>query len=746
MTYAQVLKKSIKNSVISNNQGKDHTTKTVKQVPPKVNRSFGYQDCGVNNVSYVNKTQYKPKTKGYNDYHSKVRQQQAGSSPVACVNRFALLSSDAIIPATESAQQACTKNFVKSRQTVPSHSRGKVVTNKSTASTNDADFQDSCTAPPPPSAQAKPSTCTKYELPLRIKSKSISYKEVLPSCPTLQLWEAQNKYKFGFIPLGGQLMPDAVRAKDLDSDPIALHNIISQASQYNFLQSQINIRSQLNPDMWDHYLQDYWDKQLPLLIRFGFPLDYRREGSLKSQDINLTSALEFPDDVSAYLQEEIKHKAILGPFQQVPVKNLHISPMMTREKSKAQHCRVIVDLSFSQGQSVNAGILKDQYLSTPFILKLPTVDTITDQVKSLGRGCKLYKVDISRAFRHIKLDPKKYDLLGLRHNGYYVDTCLPFGYCNGSVIFQHLSDAVRHIMCQRQFDVTNYINDLLGIDLPSKIDASYDTLRHLLHKLGFEISEKKLEPPTTCLNCLGIDINTESFTMSIPSEKLKDIWDMCLQWRHKAQCSKRQLQSLLGSLLYISKCIKSSRFFLNRLLDVLRSMEDKKYTVITREAKRDINRFLKFIPLYNGVTFFDQKPIDFSTELDASLQGLGARWGADLYALTIPLGYLDLQIVHLEMLNILVALTVWQKPWANKKVAIACDNLAVVQVLNLGFHIATINVNLKVTHIPGKVNTIADLLSRWSTRSNANTLLHQLLPSHTWVTANESHIMIDWSI
>ena len=127
---------------------------------------------------------------------------------------------------------------------------------------------------------------------------------------------------------------------------------------------------------------------------------------------------------------------------------------------------------------------------------------------------------------------------------------------------------------------------------------------------------------------------------------------------------------------------------------------------------------------------------------------MGARWGSEVYALAIPLGYLDLQIVHLEMLNILAALRVWQESWANKKVAIACDNLAVVQVLNSGkardltlaaiarniqFQIATTNVNLKVTHIPGKVNMIADLLSKWNNCPNANTLLHQFLPSHSWV-------------
>ena len=54
---------------------------------------------------------------------------------------------------------------------------------------------------------------------------------------------------------------------------------------------------------------------------------------------------------------------------------------------------------------MNAGVVKDTFYKTPFILKLPTTDNIIDQVKALGRGCKLYKVDISRAFWHIKLDP-----------------------------------------------------------------------------------------------------------------------------------------------------------------------------------------------------------------------------------------------------------------------------------------------------------------------------------------------------
>ena len=105
-------------------------------------------------------------------------------------------------------------------------------------------------------------------------------------------------------------------------------------------------------------------------------------------------------------------------------------------------------------------------MGTSFILKLPTLDTITDQIKALGRGCKLYKVDISRAFRHVKLYTKEYDLLGLSHDCYYVDTCLLFGCRNESALFQCLSNAVCHIMRQCQYDVINYIDDILGIDLP----------------------------------------------------------------------------------------------------------------------------------------------------------------------------------------------------------------------------------------------------------------------------------------
>ena len=93
-----------------------------------------------------------------------------------------------------------------------------------------------------------------------------------------------------------------------------LHKCIKSSGKYNFMGDQVNIKSQLNPEVWEAQLQDYWDTQLPLLIRFGFPLDFDSKSVLSSHEKNHSSANLFPDDIKAYLNEEREYGAILGPF------------------------------------------------------------------------------------------------------------------------------------------------------------------------------------------------------------------------------------------------------------------------------------------------------------------------------------------------------------------------------------------------------------------------------------------------
>ena len=228
----------------------------------------------------------------------------------------------------------------------------------------------------------------------------------------------------------------------------------------------------------------------------------------------------------------------------------------------------------------------------------------------------------------------------------------------------------------------NYIDDLIYIGLPSKIHESYTFLLSLLQDLGLQVSQKKLIPPSTEVVCLGILIDTVNKTISIPPEKLQEIKNMCEKWKYKKSCSRTQLQSLLGSLLHITKCVRPARSFLNRMLQVLRENAHGFNLSLSSIFHQDLNWFLTFLQQYNGITYFDHKTVDFEVHLDASLSGFGANFGPMIY--TLPLGdqFSHLHITQLEMLNIIVALKVWSNLWQNKKVKIKCDNLAVVEVLN----------------------------------------------------------------
>ena len=99
-------------------------------------------------------------------------------------------------------------------------------------------------------------------------------------------------------------------------------------------------------------------------------------------------------------------------------------------------------------------------------------------------------------------------------------------------------------------------------------------------------------------------------------------------------------------------------------------------------------------------------------------------------------------IAYLEMINILVSVKDWHVQWANLSVMIKCDNQAVVSVLSIGrthdqplatyarnifMWLSAFNIDIKVVHVPGKLNLVTDLLSRWHDTTNNHEKLAQLV-------------------
>ena len=95
---------------------------------------------------------------------------------------------------------------------------------------------------------------------------------------------AQNKQLFGFIPIYGlQSRITDTNTNSVCTDILLLHELLRQNGRHNYNGLQIPLHSQLNFEKWKSYLQDYWDWQLPLLIKYGFPLDYNRTYTIQNE-------------------------------------------------------------------------------------------------------------------------------------------------------------------------------------------------------------------------------------------------------------------------------------------------------------------------------------------------------------------------------------------------------------------------------------------------------------------------------
>ena len=169
--------------------------------------------------------------------------------------------------------------------------------------------------------------------------------------------------------------------------------------------------------------------------------------------------------IDAFLEKECNLRATCGPFSANPLQPpLTTSPLQIA-RSRSGKPRVVVDLSHPQGTSLNSGISKDTYLDEPISLRLPGTDALQIIIRDKGPGCHLFKKDLSRAYRQLRVDPRDYSYLGFRHNGLlYFDIAPPFGLRSATMMCQRTTCAVTFMFRSLGFDCTNYIDDFGGAE------------------------------------------------------------------------------------------------------------------------------------------------------------------------------------------------------------------------------------------------------------------------------------------
>lgn len=457
---------------------------------------------------------------------------------------------------------------------------------------------------------------------------------------------------------------------------------------------------------------------------------------------NLLSARREQKCTSDLISSEVSKGFLLGPFSSPPFPTYRINPIGIAEHKYSKKKRLIVDLSAPHNDdlhpSLNSLIDKDKYS-----LSYVRIDDAIDIIKLLGQGAKLCKVDIADAFKQIPIDPNLWHLHGICwDNKFYFYTRLVFGCRSSPKIFDSLSQAICWI-AQNVYHIPHILHlldDFLTIDPPSaNAHHTLSVLTSLFNDLNVPLAVHKTAGPASTLEYLGIILDSEHMEARLPADKLCRISQIIATTKVRKSVTKRELLSLLGHLHFAMRIIRPGRSFVSYLLTLAHSVKELHHHVrLTKECQRDLDMWHSFLSNWNGVSFFLQNMIrapDFNLFTDASsLVGFGGyfngRWFQGLWQKQLnPTVHANMSSMsYLELYPIIIAAVLWGPEWQRCHISFQCDNAATVLIINKGrskcsrimclmrkltIVAAKCNFSFSANHVPGKLNVIADALSRF---------------------------------
>ena len=513
---------------------------------------------------------------------------------------------------------------------------------------------------------------------------------------------------------------------------MTIYSAVRKTGLPNYLSAKVQLPSDLECDTWDLMLAAYDDRDITQFLRYGWPSSYTAKTPPTSAAHNHPSAHAHPADIDRFLQKELSKHAMLGPFPDQPFSPwTQISPLMTVPKKDSEKRRVIIDLSFPHGSSVNDGVAKNFFQGHEMFYTLPSASDLSSLMLSRGPGCFLWKADLERAYRQLRSDPLDYPLMGITHKGLtYIDVCPSFG-CRGSAAAQQrVAKAVCYLMHEMGHCCLAYVDDFCGVASTfSESLKSFTDFEALCAALGLKLSPDKTTFPALTLEWLGFKFDSVQMSVTIPTEKLKEVRDLADTWLYKKRATRRELQVLAGKLLHISHCVLPSRKFMTRILALLRAATPTGTINIDAEARRDVRWFVDFAAECNGRLLITPTLPEIVLECDACLEGAGGFSSTHFYSLRFPpKESQNRHISQLEAINIVTAIkTLIPTETTHHHVRVITDNSASVYALNTGrtrdyvlaacsrelwLVAATQGLTITIDHAPGVTLVLADALSR----------------------------------
>ena len=246
---------------------------------------------------------------------------------------------------------------------------------------------------------------------------------------------------------------------------------------------------------------------------------------------------------------------------------------------------------------------------------------------------------------------------------------------------------------------------------------------------------------------LGIEVNSILFTLRIPEDKMQEILNILEAWTNKQFCTIKELQSLAGLLNFATRCVRSGRVYLARILNFLWELSAKGLHKIPRETLKDVQWWKDFFPMYNGVSMMlnnEWNEPDETLASDRCLTGGGMYIRNQYLHFEFPPKVLHIckHINQLECVTLVLAVAKWAHLFTCQKIQLFCDNQVTVACINSGFShnevlqsclrylhriMAIESFDLRAVFLSSSQNIATDCLSRWHLHESHRLEFHKFV-------------------
>ena len=364
--------------------------------------------------------------------------------------------------------------------------------------------------------------------------------------------------------------------------------------------------------------------------------------------------------------------------------------------------------------------------------KMETPETIRTSLQS---GEWVTSIDFKDAYFHIPIQEQSRKYLRFHVEGQtYQFKALPFGLSTAPLEFTVVAKEVKLMATHRGIRIHQYLDDWLVRARSHQACLQHtQELVQICQNLGWLVNLEKSElEPKQIFNFVGYQFDLQAGRVRPTLDQWQSLQDKILHLLSLPSCPVRVFMSLIGLLTATEKQVYLGRLHMRPIQWHLKSNWRVPESLEKRiPVPRSLHPHLQWwLDEENVLTGQPLHPMQHALQIftDTSKEGWGAHLNEHTARGVWSLPESKLHINYLELKAVFLALKEFQTLCSDKIVLVATDNTTVVSYINKegGLKSGTVcallwriltwctknQVTLKARHIPGRLNVVADKLSR----------------------------------